>query len=46
VVPSERAAEVLERAEAAAAREVQVLELLARGAELGELRRALPPERW
>ncbi len=46
VIPAERIEPVLELAEAAAAREAQVVALLERGAELEELRRALPPERW
>jgi 4-hydroxy-4-methyl-2-oxoglutarate aldolase len=46
VIPSDRVEEVLALAEAAAALEVQVVDLLARNADLAELTRALPPDRW
>jgi regulator of RNase E activity RraA len=46
VVPQARIVEVLELAEAAAEREEELVKLLERGAELEELRRTLPPEKW
>ena len=46
IVPSERLAEVIDLAEAAAQREAQVVALLSQGAGLDQLRQALPPERW
>ncbi len=46
IVPSERVEQVLELAEAMAARETRLVALLEQGADLAALSRALPPERW
>ncbi len=46
VVPLERAEEVLRRAQEVAAKERRILEMLAGGATLAEMRRVLPPARW
>ncbi|MHB0868107.1 MAG: RraA family protein [Chloroflexota bacterium] len=46
VVPLERAEEVLRRAREVAAKERRILEMLAGGATLAEMRQVLPPSRW
>lgn len=46
VVPLERAEEVLRRAREAVAKESRIIEMLAGGATLAEMRRVLPPSRW
>ncbi len=46
VVPLERAEEVLRRAQEAVAKERRILEMLAVGATLAEMRQVLPPSRW
>lgn len=46
VVPLERAEEVLRRAQEVAAKERRILEMMAGGATLAEMRQVLPPARW
>lgn len=46
VVPLERAEEVLRRAQEAVARERRIIDLLASGATLEEMRQVLPPSKW
>lgn len=46
VVPLERAEEVLRRAQEAVAKEQRILELLAAGATLADMRQVLPPSKW
>jgi len=46
VVPLEMAEEVLRRAQEVAAKERRIVDMLAAGATLAEMRRVLPPSRW
>ncbi len=46
VVPLERTEEVLRRAQEVAAKERRILDMLASGATLADMRQVLPPSRW
>lgn len=46
VVPLEQAEEVLRRAQEATVREKRIVEMLAGGAGLDEMRKILPPSKW